>query len=72
MVFIYSFPIADIGWNLALLSYKVLDRVCGFRSINIQDAWGDEGAPEGFRVFLEELYPEKPRFELSMPREPRP
>ena len=64
----YSFPINDIGWNLALLSYKVLNRCCSFRSINIQDAWGDEGAPDGFHVFLEELYPEKPRFEVSKPR----
>jgi hypothetical protein len=63
----YSFPIADIGWDLALLGYKVLDRACGFRSINIQDAWGDEGAPQGFRVFLEELYPQKPRFERASP-----
>ena len=64
----YGFPVDDIGWNLALLGYKVLNWGCRFRSINIQDAWGDEGVPEGFRVFLEELYPEKPPFEISKPR----
>jgi hypothetical protein len=55
----------EAWWNFQVLVYKVLNWFCGFRSINIQDEWGDGGAPEGVRMFLEELYPEKPRFEKT-------
>ena len=51
-------------WGFHTRLFFALQSVCGFKSINIQDDWGDDGAPAAYTKFFEDLFPDVPWFEV--------
>ena len=50
--------------NITALFRDRVQSVCGFKAINVQDDWGDGGAPQAYTKFFEDLFPDVPWFEV--------